>query len=65
MRLENKQKQLNEKLNEFADENERIRLEIFKRDREAECVTVHNQDIVDRSAVDLARSKSPLRDHVN
>lgn len=63
MRLENKQKMLNEKLNEFADENERIRLEIFRRDREALVVNATNHDIIGRSNCELAKSMSPRREN--
>ena len=59
--------QLNQKLIEFVEVNERIRQELYHRDRQAELKTcmnkaiVANSDAERRDAVSQSRSRSPTR----
>lgn len=65
--LEQKQKILNQKLVEFVEVNERIRQELYHRDRQAEIKTTMNRAIVAnseaerRDAKSKSRSRSPTR----
>jgi hypothetical protein len=68
-RLEDKQRkvsefyltrQLTEKLHEFVEENERIRMELFYRDKQALLVTDKNNVLL-RKREESPRRRSPLR----
>ena len=61
MQLEDKQKTLGDKLQMFVDENERIRQQLYHRDRQAELKTRINNDVLKASDNELRRSQSPVR----
>ena len=55
--------QLNDKLKELAEEDERIRQEILARDRAAQRLATENQRVISKSDAKLrnVRSKSPFK----
>ena len=56
MRLEDLQKTLGDKLQMFVEENERIRQQLYHRDRQAELKTRINNDVLKASDNELRRS---------
>ena len=67
MQLEDKQRGLSEKLQQFVDENDRIRQQLYHRDRQAELKTRINKDVIKTSDIRVRESlsRSPVRQNRN
>ena len=62
MNLEEKQRMLSEKLQQFVEENEKIRQHLYRRDRQAELKSRINSDVIKTSDMHVRASMSPVRD---